>query len=106
MKDFAFNILFLLPFSLAQGSESEELAAASRLEDDLSFYQTASPDIAKLFEIETQVKRPALVLLKKEEEKLARFGKTPRIHYLLFLCYLDFLYASLIKLLFGRWKLH
>ncbi|CAE6076298.1 unnamed protein product [Arabidopsis arenosa] len=55
------------------GSESEELAAASRLEDDLSFYQTASPDIAKLFEIETQVKRPALVLLKKEEEKLARF---------------------------------
>ncbi|XP_010427228.1 PREDICTED: protein disulfide isomerase-like 1-3 isoform X1 [Camelina sativa] len=55
------------------GSESEELAAASRLEEDLSFYQTASPDIAKLFDIETQVKRPALVLLKKEDEKLARF---------------------------------
>ncbi|CAG7865579.1 unnamed protein product [Brassica rapa] len=55
------------------GSESAELAAASRLEDDLSFYQTTSPDIAKLFEIETEVKRPALVLLKKEEEKLARF---------------------------------
>ncbi|CAH8385927.1 unnamed protein product [Eruca vesicaria subsp. sativa] len=55
------------------GSDSEELAAASRLEDDLSFYQTTSSDIAKLFEIETQVKRPALVLLKKEEEKLARF---------------------------------
>ncbi|CAN8254551.1 unnamed protein product [Cochlearia groenlandica] len=55
------------------GSESEELAAASRLEDDLSFYQTSSPDIAKLFEIETEAKRPALVLLKKEEEKLSRF---------------------------------
>ncbi|KAF8101926.1 hypothetical protein N665_0201s0229 [Sinapis alba] len=55
------------------GSESAELAAASRLEDDLSFYQTTSPDIAKLFQIETDVKRPALVLLKKEEEKLARF---------------------------------
>ncbi|CAH2064091.1 unnamed protein product [Thlaspi arvense] len=55
------------------GSESDELAAASRLEDDLSFYQTASPDIAKLFEIESEAKRPALVLLKKEEEKLARF---------------------------------
>ncbi|KAG2328962.1 hypothetical protein Bca52824_000142, partial [Brassica carinata] len=55
------------------GSESAELAAASRLEDDLSFYQTTSPDIAKLFEIATGVKRPALVLLKKEEEKLARF---------------------------------
>ncbi|KAJ0255372.1 Protein disulfide isomerase-like 1-3 [Hirschfeldia incana] len=55
------------------GSESEELAAASRLEDDLSFYQTTSPDIAKLFEIETGVKRPALVLLKKEEEKLSHF---------------------------------
>ncbi|KAF8051919.1 hypothetical protein N665_1645s0004 [Sinapis alba] len=55
------------------GSDSEELAAASRLEEDLSFYQTTSPDIAKLFEIETQVNRPALVLLKKEEEKLSRF---------------------------------
>lgn len=55
------------------GSESAELAAASRLEDDLSFYQTTSPDIAKLFEIKNDVKRPALVLLKKEEEKLARF---------------------------------
>ncbi|KFK34745.1 hypothetical protein AALP_AA5G187700 [Arabis alpina] len=55
------------------GPESEELAAASRLEDDLSFYQTASPDIAKLFEIETEAKRPALVLLKKEDEKLSRF---------------------------------
>ncbi|KAL0866427.1 hypothetical protein Bca101_045545 [Brassica carinata] len=55
------------------GSDSEELAAASRLEDDLSFYQTTSPDIAKLFEIETGVKRPALVMLKKEEEKLSRF---------------------------------
>ncbi|CAH8360461.1 unnamed protein product [Eruca vesicaria subsp. sativa] len=55
------------------GSDSAELAAASRLEDDLSFYQTTSPDIAKLFEVETDVKRPALVLLKKEEEKLARF---------------------------------
>lgn len=65
------------PFSLAQGPDSEELAAASRLEDDLSFYQTASPDIAKLFEIETEAKRPALVLLKKEEEKLSRFGKDP-----------------------------
>lgn len=70
-------LTFSFTIFLAQGSESAELAAASRLEDDLSFYQTTSPDIAKLFEIKNDVKRPALVLLKKEEEKLARFGKRP-----------------------------
>ncbi|XP_028757057.1 protein disulfide isomerase-like 1-4 isoform X1 [Neltuma alba] len=56
------------------GSESEELAAASRLEDDVNFYQTANPDVAKLFHIDPNVKRPALVLLKKEEEKLNHFA--------------------------------
>ncbi|KAK4286452.1 hypothetical protein QN277_003007 [Acacia crassicarpa] len=55
------------------GSESEELAAASRLEDDVNFYQTVNPDVAKLFHIDPNVKRPALVLLKKEEEKLNHF---------------------------------
>ncbi|KAJ6670436.1 PROTEIN DISULFIDE-ISOMERASE [Salix viminalis] len=31
------------------GPESEELAAASRLEDEVNFYQTVNPDVAKLF---------------------------------------------------------
>lgn len=57
-----------------QGPESEELAAASRLEDDINFYQTAHSDVAKLFHIDPDVKRPALILLKKEEEKLNHFG--------------------------------
>ena len=57
-----------------QGPESQELAAASRLEDDVNFYQTASPEVAKLFHIDQQAKRPALVLLKKEAEKLSHFG--------------------------------
>ncbi|KAJ9684599.1 hypothetical protein PVL29_016861 [Vitis rotundifolia] len=56
-----------------EGPESQELAAASRLEDDVNFYQTASPEVAKLFHIDQQVKRPALVLLKKEAEKLSHF---------------------------------
>ncbi|KAK4255082.1 hypothetical protein QN277_008127 [Acacia crassicarpa] len=55
------------------GPESEELAAASRLEDNVNFYQTVNPDVAKLFHIDPNVKRPALVLLKKEEEKLNHF---------------------------------
>ncbi|KAI4334405.1 hypothetical protein L6164_019103 [Bauhinia variegata] len=55
------------------GPESEELAAASRLEDDVNFYQTVNPDVAKLFHIDANAKRPALVLLKKEEEKLNLF---------------------------------
>ncbi|KAI4322259.1 hypothetical protein L6164_021970 [Bauhinia variegata] len=55
------------------GPESEELAAASRLEDDVNFYQTVNPDVAKLFHIDANAKRPALVLLKREEEKLNLF---------------------------------
>lgn len=57
-----------------QGPESEEFAAASRLEDDVNFYQTVDPEVAKLFHIDINVKRPALILVKKEEEKLNRFG--------------------------------
>ncbi|OIW03929.1 hypothetical protein TanjilG_30205 [Lupinus angustifolius] len=55
------------------GPESDELAAASRLEDDVNFYQTVNPDVAKLFHIDPNVKRPALVLIKKEDEKLNHF---------------------------------
>lgn len=57
-----------------QGPDSQELAAASRLEDDVNFYQTASPDVAKLFHIDPKAKRPALVMLKNEDEKISLFG--------------------------------
>ncbi|MCI38718.1 protein disulfide isomerase-like 1-4-like, partial [Trifolium medium] len=56
------------------GPESEELAAASRLEDDVNFYQTVDPEVAKLFNIDVNAKRPALILVKKEDEKLNHFG--------------------------------
>ncbi|OAY51627.1 protein disulfide isomerase-like 1-4 isoform X2 [Manihot esculenta] len=55
------------------GPESEELAAASRLEDDVNFYQTVNPDVAKLFHFDPKVKRPALIMIKKEAEKLSYF---------------------------------
>ncbi|RYR23257.1 hypothetical protein Ahy_B03g068510 isoform A [Arachis hypogaea] len=55
------------------GSESEELAAASKLEDNVNFYQTVVPDVAKLFHIDPEAKRPALVLVKREDEKLSYF---------------------------------
>ncbi|CAK9143239.1 unnamed protein product [Ilex paraguariensis] len=55
------------------GPESEELAAASRLEDDVNFYQTVNPDVAKFFHVDPNVKRPALVMLKKEAEKEAHY---------------------------------
>lgn len=58
-----------------QGSDSEQLAAASKLEDDVRFYQTTSPDVAKLFHVDPQAKRPSLVLLKKEDEKLNKFSQ-------------------------------
>ncbi|KAK8641508.1 hypothetical protein V6N13_010909 [Hibiscus sabdariffa] len=55
------------------GPESDELAAASKLLDDVSVYQTVNPDITKLFQIDPQVKRPALVLVKREAEKICHF---------------------------------
>ncbi|CAJ2660674.1 unnamed protein product [Trifolium pratense] len=55
------------------GPESEELAAASRLEDDVNFYQTVDPEVAKLFNIDVNAKRPALILVKNEDEKLNHF---------------------------------
>ncbi|CAN1837478.1 Protein disulfide isomerase-like 1-4 [Linum perenne] len=56
------------------GPESQELAAASRLEDDVDFYQTVNPDVAKLFHLDPEAKRPTLVMIKKEDEKLSYFG--------------------------------
>ncbi|XP_068665177.1 protein disulfide isomerase-like 1-4 [Aristolochia californica] len=55
------------------GPESQELAAASKLEDDVNFYQTSDPNVANLFHIDPKVKRPALVLLKKDAEKIILF---------------------------------
>ncbi|XP_024995398.1 protein disulfide isomerase-like 1-4 [Cynara cardunculus var. scolymus] len=52
------------------GPENEELAAASKLDDDVNFYQTIDPNVAKLFQIDPDVKLPALVLLKKDAEKV------------------------------------
>lgn len=56
-----------------EGPDSRELGFASTLEDDVSFYQTVSPDVAELFHIDPKAKRPSLVMLKREEEKLAYF---------------------------------
>ncbi|KAL6565343.1 hypothetical protein OROGR_002294 [Orobanche gracilis] len=58
------------------GSDSDELAAASKLEDDVTFYQTTSRDVAKLFHTDPHVKRPSLIILKKEAEELTQFKIT------------------------------
>ncbi|XP_073141368.1 protein disulfide isomerase-like 1-4 [Henckelia pumila] len=55
------------------GSENQELAAASKLDDDVNFYQTSNLNVAKMFHLEADVKRPALVLLKNEAEKVTHF---------------------------------
>ncbi|RRT32542.1 hypothetical protein B296_00055106 [Ensete ventricosum] len=57
------------------GSDSQELSAASKLEDNINFYQTVNPDVAQLFHIDADAKRPSLVLLKKEADKISYYGK-------------------------------
>ncbi|RZC76927.1 hypothetical protein C5167_001105 [Papaver somniferum] len=56
------------------GPNCDILAAVSRQEDYINFYQTSSPEVAKIFHIDPDVKRPALVMLKKEAEKQVHFN--------------------------------
>ncbi|KAH7691178.1 protein disulfide-isomerase A1 protein [Dioscorea alata] len=75
------------------GPDSVVLAAISRLEDDVNFYQTVNPDVAKLFHIDHEAKRPSLVMLKKEAEKLAYFdGQFTKS------AILDFIFANKLPL--------
>ncbi|KAJ4838152.1 hypothetical protein Tsubulata_035241, partial [Turnera subulata] len=48
-----------------QGPDSEEVSAASKLHVDVKFYQTADADVAQSFHIDPEIKRPALVMLKR-----------------------------------------
>ncbi|KAL2897369.1 Protein disulfide isomerase-like 1-3, partial [Bienertia sinuspersici] len=55
------------------GSDSKVLDEAAKQEDDINFYQTTSSEVARVFQIDSEAKVPALVLLKKEIEKLSEF---------------------------------
>ncbi|GMH13318.1 hypothetical protein Nepgr_015159 [Nepenthes gracilis] len=53
--------------------DSKEFLAASSDEDDVNFYQTASPDVAEIFQMDPKANRPSLILLKKDDEKLNHY---------------------------------
>ncbi|ESR49541.1 hypothetical protein CICLE_v10033842mg [Citrus x clementina] len=57
-----------------KGTENEKLAAASKLHPDVIFFQTTRADVAKMFLIDPEIKRPALVLLEKESKQLSHFA--------------------------------
>ncbi|KAF9676689.1 hypothetical protein SADUNF_Sadunf08G0029100 [Salix dunnii] len=57
-----------------EGSDTKELDAASKLHADISFYQTDSVDVARLFRIDPQIKPPALVMLKWEDANRSHVG--------------------------------
>ncbi|KAI3957421.1 hypothetical protein MKW98_003142 [Papaver atlanticum] len=61
-------------FDSLVGPNCDILAAVSRQEDYINFYQTSSPEVAKIFHIDPNVERPALVMLKKEAEKQVHFN--------------------------------
>ncbi|KAL5729023.1 protein disulfide-isomerase [Ranunculus cassubicifolius] len=50
------------------GEESAHLGKASRCDDEINFYQTDNPDVAKFFNMDP-TKRPALILVKKDDEE-------------------------------------
>jgi protein disulfide-isomerase A1 len=55
-----------------EGKDAEELTAVARQEDGILFYMTSDADVAKIFSLNKNA--PALVLWKKENEKLSTFG--------------------------------
>lgn len=57
---------------MLQGSHSDELATASKLEDGVKFYQTSSPEVAKHFHIDPEAGDPAL--LNKAAKNFTLFG--------------------------------
>ncbi|CAK9858670.1 unnamed protein product [Sphagnum jensenii] len=54
-----------------EGKDAEELTAVARQEDGILFYMTSDADVAKIFSLNKNA--PALVLWKKENEKLSTF---------------------------------
>lgn len=56
-----------------EGADAEEFIAVAKQEDGVEFHMTADAQIAKKFGLEN--KTPGLVLLKKQNEKVAIFGK-------------------------------
>ncbi|KAG0556187.1 hypothetical protein KC19_11G033200 [Ceratodon purpureus] len=54
-----------------EGADAEEFIAVARVEDGVEFHMTADAEIAKKFGLTK--KAPALVLLKKQSEKVAHF---------------------------------
>jgi uncharacterized protein YjgD (DUF1641 family) len=61
-----------LTFFDAQGKDAEELTTIARQEDGILFCMTSDADVTKIFSLNK--KAPALVLRKKENEKLSTFG--------------------------------
>ncbi|CAM6108053.1 unnamed protein product [Calypogeia fissa] len=62
--------------SSLEGPEVEEFTSAARQEDDVQFYVTNSAEVAKVFDIPSDIKRPAVVLLKKLAEMVSWFDGT------------------------------
>ncbi|OMO81301.1 Thioredoxin-like protein [Corchorus olitorius] len=60
-------------YDTLEGPDSKELLFASKLRPDLNFYQTTSPEIAKIFHINPEIKHPVLVQLGSNDEDFKQF---------------------------------
>ncbi|CAK7325472.1 unnamed protein product [Dovyalis caffra] len=58
------SVLVMGFFDTLEGSDSKELAVVAKEQIDVNFYRTADAEVARLFQIDPQIKRPALVMLK------------------------------------------
>ncbi|OMO87052.1 Thioredoxin-like protein [Corchorus capsularis] len=60
-------------YDTLKGPDSKELLVASKLRPDLKFYQTTCPEIAKIFDIDPEIKHPVLVQLGSKDEDYKQF---------------------------------
>ncbi|KAL5733486.1 hypothetical protein ACOSP7_032828 [Xanthoceras sorbifolium] len=63
----------VLGFLQSTESHRKELVAASKMHTDVIFYQSDSADVAKVFQIDPEIKRPTLVLIEKMSQQFSQF---------------------------------
>ncbi|BBN10896.1 protein disulfide-isomerase A1 [Marchantia polymorpha subsp. ruderalis] len=56
-----------------KGADAQTYSAVARQDDDVVFYQTDNKEVAEAFTFSKEAKRPSLVLLKQEAEKVSWF---------------------------------
>ncbi|CAK7325473.1 unnamed protein product [Dovyalis caffra] len=68
------SVIVMRFLDTSKGPDTKELAAASKLQVDVNFYQIDNVDVARFLGVDPQIKRPALIMLRREVVKHIHSG--------------------------------